>query len=357
MKPLMISIALLMVSVGIRADDMPKTDWGGYLMLDHSRFSELYLEDGEGDTSSSDVRRARFGVEVDWSKDWLSKAQVDLSEGDSVEIKDLWLKYQGWKWFDITLGQQKEPFGLEKLTGSRKLFLLERSMVTSALAPGRNVGAQLDGKLNRFTWQLGYFQEGNSERTSAITGRAAWAHQNRVNDFIHLGAAFSVRDLNGSEFRVNETLEVYGADSLLEGNRLEAESASLKGVELMWQYQGLASMAEWQRAEIENMSGTTYRYQGGYYQVSYLLSGKNRRYKKGKLKSFDASSDWEFALRYSQFELEEEQTKATNWSAGVNYWVNKDLVVKFNYIRSERQDEEVPYDADNAIALRVQYSF
>jgi phosphate-selective porin OprO/OprP len=233
---------LLLFSSGSFAADYPEFKWGGYIMLDHDQFSDLYLEDDDSDNYGSNVRRARLSTKIKFSNNWKSKFQIDLSDGDSVGIKDAYIQYKGWDFAEITIGKQKEPFGLEKLTGSRNTFMIERSIVTEALAPGRSVGAKLSGTEGNFNWDIGYFQDDNSANSNGVTGRLTWANVDQDDNFIHLGAALSERRLGGDEFRINEQLEVYSSDSLLEGKRLDADDESLAGIELMWQYQGFVSM-------------------------------------------------------------------------------------------------------------------
>ncbi|QDE31085.1 OprO/OprP family phosphate-selective porin [Shewanella polaris] len=348
---------LLLLASSSSAADYPEFKWGGYIMLDHDQFSDLFLEDDESDNYGSDVRRARLSTKIKFSDNWKSKFQVDLSDGDAVEIKDAYLQYQGWDWATITVGKQKEPFGLEKLTGSRNTFMIERSMVTEALAPGRSVGANLSGKEGNVNWDIGYFQDEDSADNYGVTGRLTWALVDPDDNFIHLGAALSERHLGGDEFRINEPLEVYSSDSLLEGTRLNADDESLAGIELMWQYQGFVSMAEWIQADIDDPTKGTHHYEGGYYQMSYPLSGKNRHYKNGKLSSIKANNDWELTWRLSQFNLIEENSKAQTFSVGVNYLVNENLMFKVNYIRAKLEDDGETYNADDAFSLRAQYSF
>lgn len=350
----LIAIALMSACSSVAAEEL-SYDWEGYLMVDHDQFSELFLEDGEGDTYGTELRRARVQGELEWGDDWKAKLGIDVS--DSLKLKDAYIRYKGWDWANLTIGQQKEPFGLEKLTSSRNTFMIERSMVTEALAPGRTFGAQLSGSVSQLNWQVGLFQESSDEQATAVTGRLVWSDSDEDGNFYHLGAAFSERDLNVGEFRINETLEVNTSDSLIEGDLIYADSLSQTGLELMWQYRGLVTMAEWQEADVESNTEGTYEYEGGYYQMSYLMSGQNRRYKNGKLKGFDADKDWEFTVRYSQFELVQEQRKSQTWSTGFNFWFDNDLVLKANYIHAKYQDEGQIYGSDNAISIRVQYSF
>ncbi|UAL41552.1 outer membrane beta-barrel protein [Shewanella inventionis] len=353
---LYVAPALLVFAASTNATDYPDLSIGGYIMVDHDQFSDLYLEDEENSNDGTDIRRARLSAKAKLSDDWRSKFQVDIAEGE-FDIKDAYIQYKGMDWANITLGQQKEPFGLEKLTSSSDTFMIERSMVTEALAPGRSMGVKLDGNPGNFTWNIGYFHDDNSQNSQGVTGRLTWALIDQDDNFIHLGSALSERKRNGDEFRINETLEVYSSDSLLEGTRLDAEDMSMASIELMWQYLGVVSMAEWIETDIDDATRGEYHYQGGYYQMSYPLSGKNRRYKDGKLGTIKAKHDWELTWRVSQFELEQEDRKAQTFAVGINYLVNKDLMFKANLIRAKHQEDGETFGYDNAFSFRAQYSF
>jgi phosphate-selective porin OprO/OprP len=326
----------------------------GEIMLDHDSFDAGFMEDSESSQKLSEIRRARLGFKTDLMDDWKAKLKIDFSD-DNAEIKDAYIKYKGWEWADITIGKQKEGFGLERLTSSSNTLMIERSLVTSALAPGRSLGINLSGDEDIFNWQLGYFQPEENENTSAITGRVAWLPWREENKLLHIGVAFSERDLDGTEYRINEKMEVHTADSLIEGNNILANKESLQGIELLWQHSGITALAEWQQSTVTDTSNAEYDYQGGFLQVSYQLSGANRQYKKGVLGSAN-SSGWELTSRYSQFELIEEAHEVEAYSIGLNYTVNKNLKFMANYINAEQfyDDKEL---TDNAIALRVQYTF
>ncbi|MCL1113071.1 OprO/OprP family phosphate-selective porin [Shewanella basaltis] len=348
--------ALFVLATGTNATEYPQFSLGGYIMVDHDQFSDLFLEDEQHSNNGTDIRRARLSTKAKLTDHWQSKFQVDIADG-KLNIKDAYIQYKAIDWADITVGQQKEPFGLEKLTSSSDTFMIERSMVTQALAPGRSVGVKLDGSPGDFTWSLGYFQDDNTQNSNAVTGRLTWALVDDNDNFVHLGSAFSERQLKGDEFRINETLEVYSSDSLLEGTRLNAQEMSSSSVELMWQYLGVVSMAEWIETDTDDETRGNYHYQGGYYQMSYPLSGKNRRYKAGKLSTIKAKHDWELTWRVSQFALQQENRKAQTLTIGVNYLVSNDLMFKANVIRARHQDDGETFGYDNAFAFRAQYSF
>ena len=327
----------------------------GDLMLDHDTFDSGFMEDNDDSQSESEIRRARLSFKSKITDDWKAKLKVDFSS-DEVDIKDAYIKYKGLDWADLTLGQQKEGFGLEKLSHSRDAIMIERSLVTTALTPGRSIGASLAGGASSYNWQLGVYQPDDSESSSAITGRAAWLPWREENELVHIGFAFSERDLNGSDYRINEKLEVHTSDSLFEGEKLTAEKESLQGVELLWQQEGFTTLAEWQQSTVTDINNAEYDYQGGYVQFSYQLSGDNRAYKKGEIGAV-STPGWEFTSRYSQFELIEESREAQIYSVGVNYTVNKRLKFMADYIKAKQFEGGIEYDTSDAVSLRIQYSF
>ena len=168
--------ALCLVSNATFAKINDDIDLSGYIMLDYNKFDTSLLEgqyDSNSSESTSEIRPARLSFKSDISKDWKSKFQLGFADGET-EIKDAYLEYSGWKYADVTIGQQKEGFGLEKLTSSRKLLMLERSMISEAFSPGRSLGISLSGDIASVNWQLGYYEPDEDEATSAITGRVAW---------------------------------------------------------------------------------------------------------------------------------------------------------------------------------------
>jgi len=330
-------------------------DISGYVMIDHNDFDDSFLENEGEPTSETAIRRARLSFKNKIDDNWKTKLQLGFAD-DTAEIKDAYLKYSGWQWADLTLGQQKEGFGLEKLTSSRNTMMMERSLVTEALSPGRSIGANLSGDFSSLTWQLGYFRPDETQSSSAITGRLTWLPWQQDNNLIHLGIAFSERDLDGSEYRINEPLEVNFSDSLFEGTDLLAEDVSLQGIEFLWQQHGFTTTAEWQKARVTDVNSQEYDYEGGYLQVSYQLSGDNREYKKGELGRV-VTPGWELTSRYSQLELVNEAEKAQIYSVGVNYTMDKNLKFMADYIKTKQLKNSTEFDAGNAITLRAQYSF
>lgn len=336
---------------------------GGYLMVDHDSFDSAFLENGGNSPTDSqygtDIRRARLSIKTTFKDACKAKFQVDVSSGD-IKIKDAYLQYKGWPWAKITVGKQKEPFGLEKLTSSRNLLMIERSLVTEALTPGRSVGISAVGNIDSIQWQVGYFKPDESETSSAFTGRVVWLPWQQKQNVLHLGLAFSERDYSStdsnSEFRINEVMEVYASDSLVEGKKLTAHDVSLRGVEFLWMKNRYTMMGEWQQATVVDTNKGSFDYQGGYVQMSYQLFGGHRKYHDGELGS-TSKKGWELTSRYSQFSLNEEDKEVESAAIGVNYTLNKNTKMMANYIHSRYLKNSAKIAAGNAISLRLQYAF
>ncbi len=351
----LVCVFSLLPCLGVQAEEYPTLDFSGSIFLDYDSFDGLFLErEDEGD-DKFELRRLRFGVESDLTPDWLVKLKFDAD--DSVEINDAYIRYTGFDFANITLGKQKEPFGLERLMSTGSLPLIERSMMSRAISPSRSLGINLSGNQGPVNWQIGYFQDDNAEKGNAVTGRLTWTPWQQGKNLVHLGAAFSERSLHGETFRINEKMEVNTADSLIEGIEIDADSLSQTGMEFLWQHNGLVNMAEWQQSKVTALDGSDYEYEGGYYQVSYLFSGKNRKYKNGTLGSVKTKNDWEATLRYSQLKLLEENTDTKIMSVGLNYILNKDLKFMANYINTDYVENGTDLGSGDAVSLRVSYRF
>ena len=99
------------------------------------------------------LRRARINVSGDFLEHFDFKLEGDFSQGDGIATSrtafsgtDLFLNWHQFPEANIKAGQYKAPFGLEQTTSDTSLFIAERSQVTGALTPERQIGVQLWGK-------------------------------------------------------------------------------------------------------------------------------------------------------------------------------------------------------------------
>ena len=83
------------------------------------------------------------------------------SEEFESEFNDLYIRYKGKKW-QVTLGNQKVPIGLEELTSSKDIRLLERSAITEQYAFGRETSANFAYFGKDYTYQFSVFEDADT---------------------------------------------------------------------------------------------------------------------------------------------------------------------------------------------------
>ena len=128
------------------SDNSASFQLGGRIQWD---YDATQSDDNGVDTTDFDVRRSRLYAKGHFG-DWAYKTQFNVAESDGADggtAEDLYIRYMGFgSAATVTIGKQKEPFGLEELTSSKDISALERSAMTERYAPGRSGGIQLSGK-------------------------------------------------------------------------------------------------------------------------------------------------------------------------------------------------------------------
>jgi phosphate-selective porin OprO/OprP len=114
-----------------------------------------------------DFARRRLGVEGEIANKL--DFQIEAEIGSSEIWRDVYANYKQFDAVQIQGGKFKLPFGLEENTGSTNLDFVYRSMASTRLAPGRDIGVMVHGRvLNRFVrYEVGGFDhDGRNARTN-----------------------------------------------------------------------------------------------------------------------------------------------------------------------------------------------
>src|SRR4051812_1580358 len=146
-----------------------KLTLGGLLQVQYEGGDVFAFEGRFGSAAIDDrfrLRRARINVTGDFAEQFDFKLEGEFAQSDvGLTVRDatgrtlgsnstrtafggldLFVNWHRFPEFNIKAGQYKAPFGLEQISPDPKLFTLERSEVTSALTPERQVGVQIWGK-------------------------------------------------------------------------------------------------------------------------------------------------------------------------------------------------------------------
>lgn len=295
---------------------------GGRLQWDynHAELNDITDED------DFDVRRARLYLSGNVN-DWSYKVQFNIGNGNGGTHEDLYLRYNGWgKQAVVTIGNQKEPFGLEQLESSKDTSYLERSAITEAYAPGRQEGILLNGQRGAMTYAFGVFEDDSEDDGTAFTGRVTYSPIKSTDHILHLGLAHSNRD-NDIEMTGLEAAYVNGPYHL-------------------------------QSEFISSEEGSINR-EGLYLQAGWIITGETRPYKGGvfkRVKPGRPSGAWEVVVRYEDgdgaySDQELGSTDATSYGVGVNYYLNKFIRIGATYTEAE---DNISNDEGNEFRARIQ---
>ncbi len=300
----------------------------------------------------------------------------------------------------LAAGHFKEPFGLEYATSSRRITFMERSAASDAYKVNREPGIMYETIQPNWYGAFGFFGGGTAfnrdvEEGWALSGRLTGAPFLDGTNYIHVGAA-----VNQRRNAVNKATNTFESVRLRTREGARAIDArligrdDLEGVSKFTRY-GLelaAGMGPWSmqgeyiRVDIDldrdamlradsshNTPATSLTQDGWYVQTSYFLTGEHSNYRafSGDFGRVSPNQNfslrdrtwgaWEAALRYSVADSLEHTRpgrgqKLEHWTAGLNWYLNPEVIFKFNvmYLEGER---DVFKDDGWVYGARFQYEF
>ena len=345
-----------------------------------------YNEDTDGLelNDGSNLRRARLGVKGRIMKDWGYEIVLDGgdSAADDVDIDTAFVSCKGLEPLTLTVGQHKAPLTLEDRTSSNDIPFIERSLGTNLFvgpAGGKRFG--LSGVAHGDMWWVGAGLFGEKLGKDASTGRdEQWSYAGRIafapvreGEYgAHLGASGWLlpepqsveRTVDGEgtgtyrngpcrfrdrpEFRVD-------ASRHIDAKGKSSENCYGVGGEFAAWFRPAWVAAEYAQFgfdEIGPDATTEETFDAWYLQAGWVLTGEGRPYSMRKAawggvkpaNPFDAAGPGMGALelvgRYSYANLDDETImggEETNYTLGLNWWLNNWVALKFNYIRAEAE--------------------
>ena len=156
----------------------------GRMNLDY-RYHDAY-ENGVGDDRDTasladqfELRRARLGVKGKFANDFKYEVVGNLPGTATIDVAFLdWAKYDK---VQFRAGKFKQPFGLEQLTSSNNIALMERSYVDQTV-PAKKLGFQVMGSPSAgLTYALSAFQPRDTELDISGGDRASGAARGTIN--------------------------------------------------------------------------------------------------------------------------------------------------------------------------------
>lgn len=374
-----------------------KLTLGGFIQMQYEAGDVFAFEGRFGSAAIDDrfrLRRARIYLTGDFAEHFDFKMEGEFEQSDvTLTVRDatgrilasnstrtefgatdIWANWHQFPEFQIKAGQYKAAFGLEQITPDTKLFLTERSQVTSALTPERQVGVEVWGKpfTNLFpeqkdlvTYRLGMFN-GNG-RNNVVNDNDEYMYAGRIelqpwkgkvadqDLWLRLGAnAFSSRDASGTVLSPAGTLRVNSDGSLSTFIALSAAEREAYGLDATFHWGPFDLIGEYLSESFESRTAngvlpafSDFSAEGYYVQGSYFLIPKKLQ----------------MVTKYEHFNpgqiIDDNLDSITG---GVNYYIHgDDLKLMANYIHTWSNFRDArpalgPSDFDEVI-LRLQIMY
>ncbi len=349
---------------------------GGRFMEDYSFFSggdltKAALADPFND--GAEVRRARIRVFGDLDKNIAYKMEYDWA-GGKASLKDAYLKFKTGTIGNVIVGHQYEPMGLNTMTSSRFITFIERSTLSGAFMPDRNMGISVWNGNDAWTTSAGLFRDTNSQgktsdRGFGATGRVVFrpVYKDKGRSLVHLGVGASLRRPDGS-VSYAERPENHLLPDFVDTGALLADDVTLVNFEAAVQQGSLHGMLEYTMADISNQGGLEPSLTGMSVQAGWFLTGENRGYKTSHavfdrvkprthaLNGEEGSGAWEVALRYSTLDLTEAPAvtdQLDTVTAALNWYLNNHTRVMLDVTQADLAS----LDSTTIVALRVAFDW
>ena len=309
------------------------------------------------------VRRAQLGLNVKFSQDWSAKFVYDFASGGS--LKDAYLRYDGWKPAELTLGQFKVPFGLEQLTSTNDISFIERSLPSSAFTLSRRKGIGLDSHGKKYSMAAMVFgaSVGGNEGSGAAA-RFTYTPIKQGETLLHLGfSATTERPAGSVSFDTRPESLPTDLRLLRTGTISDVRRIDQLGVEAAWVKGPVSIQGERMSSRLSrNLGEPDVDLHGWYVAGSWLLTGESRGYRNGVFKGVTPSSErgaWELTARFSQLSLDDGAIRGgseNNLTLGVNWYFREHLRIMANYIKVN-SDRRGISDNPNILDFRAQLNF
>jgi phosphate-selective porin OprO/OprP len=348
-------------------------------------------QDGEsegqvGDLSSYDggeIRALRFGVvgTLRFEHPWIYTFFVathafdqgfDSSGDDKLAIFDLRLDVPLYKDTSLAIGKQKEPISMERLMALVDLPMQERSAVSDAMMPSRNIGIVLSGTGfgRRCSWAGGVFnpwldQSGSiSENATQIVGRGTVVALANADEssLVHFGAGMRYSNLRkGAQYR--STPEFNDAPPFVDSGLVVADDSILYDLEAAWRWGPLWLNGEYVVNRVDAADSLVFS--GFHATASYILSGEMRPYNKrnGLFRPVPVAKPvtrggwgaWEAMARFSTIDLQEGAVDGGDmdiYSLGLNWKLTSVTSLSVNY-RHVALDQAGETGHSDGVMMRV----
>jgi phosphate-selective porin OprO/OprP len=273
----------------LRAGEWLRIDFRARFQRDLRR-SDAFIADD--DDVATDLARRRVGIEGRLGD--VAEFQVEYELGESVPWRDVYLNYRQFTAVQVQAGKFKLPFGLEENVSSTNLDFIYRTRLTRQLAPGRDRGVMVHGRVGVVSYEAGVFErDGDNTRpdTSArvfgdrtiaarVTADPFRTSESPLSDF-QIAAAMTDSELAEGfpsiRGRTSLGAEFFEGDFWVKGARRRT------GLELRWRPGPFSVQTEYMRViherlgqSVEDTDLSPYLAHGWYVSGTWAVTGERK---------------------------------------------------------------------------------
>lgn len=412
MKKVILCLILLVGIVGLFAETAEgslgwdkrgylvfKSEDGNFQLRMDTRFyinGSFYMDDPDEILSNqTNLRKARFAIKTRLWNYWSFEWDIDVAEGDLVEIKDLFVSYTGFNNSHLKFGNFKQAFGMEELSSSRYLVFPERALPMLAFETDRQFGLEYSrwGYLGKIPFNLrssvytqtlaneskADYEKEVDETGMGLAARLVVGPELSDDIMIHGGVAMvydtpfddsEIMDFKSEAETKNGDLEFLDTDKIR-----EVDHALRYGLEGALQYKNFHLQGEYVQTQViridESKAGDA-TFEGGYAYLTWIMTGERRPWSNTDgefgqvIPKNKKSGAWELAARYSHLNLndgdaylsspiEDQQPRTISGGAGniitlgLNWYANPNVKFQLAYSMvdlSQNANSEGDYNFD-----------
>ncbi len=322
-----------------------------------------------------EIRGFRFGLigTLNFAKPWVYTffaathafdKGFEVRDKDNLTFYDYRLDIPFFKRSVMSIGKQKEPISMNRLTSGTFLVSQERPAVSDAILPSRNIGIVWSGHSSerKSSWAFGAFnnwlEEKNSfdESANQYIGRLTWAPlvSEDESNLLHVGLGYRYSDAKQGFHYVTEP-EFNKAPNFVNTELHPADKTQTYNLELAWRRGPALLTSEYTHTDVSSPALGNPSFDGYFVEASWILTGEMRAYNnKGGVfggipvaKSVyqNGKGAWELYGRYSNIDLTDGAINGGDMQAvtlGLNWWLTPffSVNVGYKYIWNERDGEK-----------------
>ena len=288
----------------------------------------------------------------------------EVQDKDDLTFFDYRLDIPFFRHSVMSIGKQKEPISMDRLTGGTFLPNQERAAVSDAMLPSRNIGIVWNGSSpERYSsWAFGVFnnwlEEKNSvdEGATQYIGRLAWAPlvSEDESNLLHLDFGYRYSDAKqGFQYRTEP--EFNKAPDFVDTGFYPADKTETYSAGMAWRRGPTTLSYEYTRTDVANPDLHNPTFDGYYLTAAWVLTGEMRAYSKksgtftgipvAKTVYQNGKGAWELYARYSGIDLNDGVVEGGEMQVatlGLNWWLTPffSMNVGYKYIWNEQHGQK-----------------